>query len=252
MKKFIVLFFIIAIIVNSISISGAYAYSYGDPNEEKIAEVHKQMLVKLDENPPNFTSAQKLFETVKEEIDMHMGPEPAKIVLQNMKDKDKKATIENMEKLLVLNIARRLTSIEKNFSEYDTSKRLLAKGFATYKALSAKVEAENPEIDKKIKEDFDQALEALGNPGLFGVGKKEPDIEAFKQSKDDILNSLKKEFNMKSLEVGHFSENATETETGIQKKDWTDISNIRNWIPIVIIVGVLIAVIIFVIRRRSK
>lgn len=251
MKKLSVLFFIVTIIVNSLSISDASAYSYGDPNEEKVAEVYKGMVTKLDETPPNFTSAKKLFETVKEEIDMHMGPEPAKLILKNIEAEDKKATLENMEKLLVLNIARRLESIENNFKEYDTTKRLLAKGFATYEALSPKVEAENPDNDKKIRTDFDQSLEALGNPGLFGVGKKEANLEAFKENKEEILNSLKTEFKLKSLEVGHFSESATEQQsTG--KKDWTDISNIRNWIPLILIVGVIIAVIIFVIRKRRK
>ena len=49
-----------------------------------------------------------------------------------------------MDELLVLNIARRLESVEQNFSEFDTSKRLLAKGYATYEALSPKIEAKNP------------------------------------------------------------------------------------------------------------
>lgn len=250
MKKFSLLFFTIALIFNSIPLTSAFAYSYGDPNEEKVAEVYKEMLVKLDENPPNYNSAKKNFETVKEEIDMHMGPDPAKLILKNLKDKDKEAAISNMEKLLVLNIARRLESIEKNFAEYDTTKKLLAKAYATYDALSPKVEAEKPENDKKIRTDFDQALEALGNPGLFGVGKKEASLDAFKENKEEILNSLKTEFNIKSLDVGHFSESAT--ESGTAKKDWTDISNIRNWIPLVLIAGIIIAVILVVIRRRRK
>jgi hypothetical protein len=250
MKKFSILFFIVAILFYNISNNGAFAYSYGDPNEEKLAEVYKEMLVKLDENPPNFSAAQKLYETQKEEIDMHMGPEPSKLIMANINDKDKEAAIINMEKLLVLNVARRLENIEKNFSEYDTSKKLLAKGFATYDALAPKVEAENPDTDKKIRADFDQALEALGNPGLFGVGKKEANLDAFKENKVEILNSLKTEFKLKSLEVGHFSESTTEQNTG--KKDWTDISNIRNWIPLILIAGVIIAVIIFVIRKRRK
>ncbi|WP_423801417.1 hypothetical protein [Neobacillus sp. SAB-20_R2A] len=251
MKKFSVLFFITFLIINALSIHGVEAYSYGDPNEEKVAEVYKEMLVKLDENPPNFTAAKKVYESVQEEIDMHMGPEPSKLILKNLADEDKQALTDNMEKLLVLNIARRLDSIENNFSEYETTKRLLAKGFATYEALSPKVEAEHPENDKKIRADFDEALQALGNPGLFGVGKKEASLDSFKQNKDEILDTLKSEFKIKSLEVGHFSESATESNAG-GKKDWTDVSNIRNWIPLILIAAVIIAVVIFVVRRRRK
>lgn len=244
------LFFCLSMILILINANppAAHAYSYGDPNEEKVAEVYKEMQLKLDEDPPNYSAAKSLFETVKEEIDMHMGTEPGEIIIQNLNDKDQEATEENMEKLLILNIARRLESIEKNFKEYDNSKKLLAKGFATYQALSPKVENRNPDIDKKIKADFDAALESLGNPGLFGVGKKPSDLQAFTDNKDEILNALKQEFKIASLEVGHFTESVEEQGPG--KKDWTDLSNIRNWIPLILIVAVLAAVIFVGIRKR--
>ena len=228
----------------------AYAYTYGDPNKEELAEAYKEMLIELDKNPPDFSTARKHYETVKEEVDMHMGPEPSNIILQNLEDQDKEQTIENMDELLVLNIARRLENVENNFTEFDTSKRLLAKGFATYEALSPKIEAKNPDLDKEMKAEFDEALESLGNPGLFGVGQTEADIEAFKASKEMILSRLQTEFNIKSLEVGHFSESAAETET--KNQDWTDLSNIRNWIPIIIIVAVIVAVVVVAVRKRKS
>jgi hypothetical protein len=249
MKKAIFFCFSLILILINGNPQSANAYSYGDPNEEKVAEVYKEMQLKLDENPPNFQAAKSLFETVKEEIDMHMGKEPGEVIVKSLNDEDKEAAIENMEKLLVLNVARRLESIEKNFEEYDNSKKLLAKGFATYQALSSKVEADNPEADKQIKDDFDAALASLGNPGLFGVGKKPSDIEAFKNYKEEILTTLQKEFNLASLEVGHFTESATEEE-GTGKKDWTDLSNIRNWIPLILIVVVIAAVVFIGIRKR--
>jgi hypothetical protein len=248
MKKALFFCFSLILILINGNPQPASAYSYGDPNEEKVAEAYKEMQLKLDEDPPNFSAATSLFETVKEEVDMHMGTEPGEVIMKSLKDQDKEATIDNMEKLLVLNIARRLESIEKNFEEYDTTKKLLAKGFATYQALSPKVEANNAEADKEIKADFDAALSALGNPGLFGVGKKPSDIEAFKTSKQEILDSLQKEFKLASLEVGHFTETVEEEGTG--KKEWTDLSNIKNWIPIIIIVGIIAAVVFIGIRKR--
>jgi hypothetical protein len=249
MKKTVISFLLLILILNGLVTNRASAYSYGDPNEEKVAEVYKEIVIKLDENPPNFSTAKELYGTIKEEIDMHMGKDPSTVILKDIDAKDKEKTIKNLEELMVLNIARRLESIEKNFKEYDTSKRLLAKAFATYEALSPKVEAKNPETDKAIRKDFDEALNSLGNPGLFGVGKKEADLEAFKASKDKILSDLKKEFNIKTLEVGHFSESATETNSG--KKDWTDVSNFKNWIPIILIVGLIAGVVYYSIRKRK-
>jgi hypothetical protein len=250
MTKRMLLPFIVIFLLTQVFSTTANAYSYGDPNKEELAEVYKKMLLELDKNPPDFNTARKHYETVKEEVDMHMGPDPSKIIMQNFEDKDKEQTIENMDELLVLNIARRLENVESNFSEFDTSKRLLAKGFATYEALSPKIEAKNSDLDKDIKAEFDKALESLGNPGLFGVGQKEADQESFIASKEKILSTLQTEFNIKSLEVGHFSESATETEQ-VKNNDWTDLSNIRNWIPIIIIVAV-IAFVIFVAKRKKK
>jgi hypothetical protein len=250
MTKRMLLPFIVIFLLTQVFSTTANAYSYGDPNKEELAEVYKKMLLELDKNPPDFNTARKHYETVKEEVDMHMGPDPSKIIMQNFEDKDKEQTIENMDELLVLNIARRLENVESNFSEFDTSKRLLAKGFATYEALSPKIESKNSDLDKDIKAEFDKALESLGNPGLFGVGQKEADQEAFITSKEKILSTLQTEFNIKSLEVGHFSESATETEQ-VKNNDWTDLSNIRNWIPIIIIVAV-IAFVIFVAKRKRK
>jgi hypothetical protein len=248
MKKQILFAFTVIFLFTNVFSLTAYAYTYGDPNKEELAEVYKKMVLELDKNPPDFSTARKHYETVKEEVDMHMGPDPSKIFLQNIEDKDKEQTIKNMNELLVLNIARRLENVEKNFSEFDTSKRLLAKGFATYEALSPKIEAKNPDLDKEIKAEFDKALESLGNPGLFGVGQKESELETFKESKEMILSKLQTEFDIKSLEVGHFSESATETEN--ENKDWTDLSNLRNWIPLIIIVVVIIAVVLMARRKR--
>ncbi|PFA61861.1 hypothetical protein CN378_22005 [Bacillus sp. AFS015802] len=248
MKKTFITSVLVFVFINMMLSSQASAYSYGDPSEEKIAEAYKEIMIKLDEDPPNYSESKKIYETVREEVDQHMGEEPSKVILENLENKEKEQAIENLDELLVLNIARRLEGIDKNFSEYDTSKRLLAKGFATYKTLSPKVEGKNPELDQKIRTEFDQALESLGNPGLFGVGTKESDQDAFKQSKTFIMDSLQKEFNIKSLEVGHFAESATEEAS--QKQEWTDISNLKNWVPIVVIVVVLAAAIVYAVRKR--
>jgi hypothetical protein len=249
MKKFLLSCLLLMLALTHSFPLSAKAYTYGDPNEEALAEAYKKMLIELDKNPPDYATAEKHFNTVKEEVDMHMGPEPSEVILQNLEKKDKEQAISNLDQLLVLNIARRLENVDKNFSEYETSKRLLAKGFATYEALSPKVEARNPEVDKEIKSEFDKALNSLGNPGLFGVGQKEADQKAFDASKDQIFSLLQKEFDLKSLKVGHFTESATDVSS--KKNDWTDISNLRNWLPLVIIVVIIAAIVIFTIRKRK-
>lgn len=253
MMKKVLFFLTIAIFtLNAILPLSAYAYSYGDPNEEKVAEVYKSMKEKLNENPPNFNDAKSLFETVKEEIDMHMGTEPAETVLKDIEEKDKDQVIKDMQKILVLNIARRLDNVEKDFDNYDTNKKLIAKAFATYEALSPTIQENDQALDKSLRENFNNILSSLGNPGLFGVGKKQADINLFKQNKETVYKELQKQFNLKSLKVGHFSEGqASEQMTQTETKDWTDLSNIKNWIPIIVLVVVIIGIIIFAKRRKK-
>lgn len=253
MKKTLFLCFSLIIILSNSFIQSAAAYTYGDPNKEELAEVYNEMLIELSKTPPDYTTAKKHFETIKEEIDMHMGPEPGTVIVENLDNEEKEEAISNLDKLLVLNIARRMDSVENNFEEFDTSKKLMAKAFATYEALSSKVEGENPELDEEIRAQFEGALDALGNPGLFGVGEKQADIEKFKSAKEGILIPLQEQFGLESLDVGHFSESASEAEKdNVKNSNWTDISNLKNWVPLILIVAVIAAAVLFGLRRRSK
>jgi len=253
MKRILLFFSLILIFIINVIPLNVHAYSYGDPNEEKVAEAYKQMKEKLNQEPPSFAEAKAIYETVQEEIDMHMGTEPSQIILKTLEEEDKEAVIENMEKILVLNIARRLENVEKNFNQYDTSKKLLAKAFATYEALSPVVEAKDSALNQKMRDEFDRALQSLGNPGLFGVGKKESNIDDFKKSKEVILTSLQKQFGLKSLEVGHFTESAAEEENfeAAGKKEWTDLSKIKNWLPLIVLVVVIGSVIVYARTKRG-
>lgn len=248
MKKLLFFSLMLLVILTSVPIS-SFAYSYGDPNEEAVAEAYKEMVAKVQEK--KFDEVKAIYETVQKEIDMHMGPEPSAIILEAIENKDEDTIISAMQKVLVLNVARRLENVEKNFDHYDTSKRLLAKAFATYKALSPIVQQKDAQLDEKLKQQFDIALQSLGNPGLFGVGKKQSNINQFKESKDTILQALQDQFELESIETGHFTEEDLERLAAAKKKEWTDLSNVKNWIPIVVIVGVIVAVVVYAIRKRK-
>lgn len=251
MKKPVVI--LLGLLLIFTNLNQVFAYSYGDPNEEAVAEVYKKMVTYLNEEPPNFNSATDIFNTVKEELDMHMGTEPAETVLNHLETKDKDQVIHDMQKVLVLNIARRLESIENDFGDFDTSKKLLAKAFATYQALSPVIENQDSEADQQLRDAFDTALESLGNPGLFGVGKKEQDKGLFIEKKQFIVEGLQEQFDMPSIEVGHFNDSGEDIEeSNVNKNDWIDLSDIKNWIPILVLVAVILGVIFYVSRKRRQ
>ena len=59
MKRIITSLFVSIFLLFSVQPT-AFAYSYGNPNEEKVAEAYKQMVTKLDENPANFKEAKSI------------------------------------------------------------------------------------------------------------------------------------------------------------------------------------------------
>ncbi len=255
MKKRILSSFFILTIICTLGVPNlAHAYSYGDPTEEKVAEAYTEMSAKLNESPPNFDEANQIFASVKDEIQLHMGDDAVQAVQRELDNEDKEAVITNMQQVLVLNIARRLENVEDDFEEYDTTRKLVGKADATYKKLSPIVKENDAELDQTIKSEFETILDSLGNPGLFGVGEKESNEEQFTKSKKVILNGLQQYFDMKSVEIGHFGESATEEEgaNGNEKTDWTDLGQLSNWLPIIILVGVIIAVVIYATRKRRR
>lgn len=226
----------------------AMAYSYGNPNEEALATAYKNFAAKLAVNPPDYAGAKAEFDPLKAEVDQHMGPEPAKAIYDALDKQNKDGAIKSFQQTLVLNVARRMHSIESDFANYKDGKLLLAKGLATYEALSPLVKEKDAQLDTDIRAAFDKSLESLGNPGLFGVGVKEADPNLFKTSQDTILNGLMKVFEMKELKVGHFAADNGAT-SGTSTSD-TGTAAWKNWLPLVLIAVVFLAVVVWAMRRK--
>ncbi|KMM37470.1 hypothetical protein [Guptibacillus hwajinpoensis] len=244
----------IVVLISTLSVPDlAQAYSYGDPTEEIVAEAYVEMSAKLNESPPKYEEANEIFASVSDEIKLHMGDDAVQAVQSELDDENKEAVIKNMQEILVLNISRRLEGVEQDFEEYDTTRKLVGKADATYKKLSPVVKQDNQDLDETIKAEFETLLNSLGNPGLFGVGEKESDKEQFIESKKIILDGLKAQFDMKSVEIGHFGESATDEETASNgKTEWTDLGQLSNWLPLVLLIVVIASVVIYTKRRRRS
>ncbi|MBO8171437.1 MAG: hypothetical protein H0Z33_06025 [Bacillaceae bacterium] len=247
--KRLIFFLLCLFILFTLHIQQAMAYSYGDPSEELVAEVYKVMAEELEKASPDFEAAEEAFRTVEEEVQLHMGSDWVEQVNQGLADEDKALTLQTMQKILVLNIARRLENVETNFEDYNTSRILLAKAYSTYEALSLDVREQDKALDEEIRKKFDLALEALGNPGLFGVGQKESDPDTFIETKDWILSQLQDYFQLESLDVGHFTEEDP-AETGQPNKTPVAKGGTSNWLPLLVIVLVIVAVLIYTWRKR--
>jgi chemotaxis protein histidine kinase CheA len=171
--------------------TGVFAYSYGDPSQEDVAETFKLIVAKLNASTPDWAGALDAYKVRRSEIASHFG-EPIALTLDaNFEAKKKEALIDNYKAVLVLNMKRRFDYVEKDINDYSKAKLLLAKAKGTFDVLQPYVEAKIPNEVSSIVEAFNLALEALGNPGLFGVGQIPVNEEEYKKQVGYIHQTLK-------------------------------------------------------------
>lgn len=170
--------------------ASAMAYSYGDANTEDVAETFKLIQSSVGNGGSDWGAAEGAYKERRAELVAHFGEGVGTTLDANFKAKDSKLVISNFKAVLVMNLDRRFTYALQGIDDYAGAKLLLAKAKATYDALEPYMESGNAEINKA----FDAALEALGNPGLFGVGKKPVQPDVFEEKVDFIYGKVKPQF----------------------------------------------------------
>lgn len=102
-------------------------------------------------------------------------------LLNASKQKNASKIKQLLDHSLVLEIKELLDQVEKNFDKYQKSRLLLIK---TKKHLKALTKERKPmKVMKKI-------LKSIGNPGLMGMGEKEPNKEMFEENKKLLLRMV--------------------------------------------------------------
>lgn len=175
--------------------TSALAYSYGDANTEDVAETFKLVQTSIGDGANDWNAAEGAYKERRAELVSHFGEGIGATLDANFQAKDSKAVIANFKAVLVMNLDRRFTYALQGIDDYAASKLLLAKAKATYDTLQPYMDSSKDEIDKA----FDAALDALGNPGLFGVGKKPVQPDVFKGKVDFIYGKVKPLFPYKAF-----------------------------------------------------
>lgn len=237
-----------------LSTSYASAYSYGKPDEEPIAEAYKKAAAALAKDQPDYKTAKAELQTVRKEIEQHaeMGPGLAEAISQQLEQENGDQALYYWRQVLVRNIERRLNNVEKNFNDYANNKVLLAKANGTYQVLALHLQQKDPALVKELETEFQNALTALGNPGLFGVGQKAADQTLFIQSSKKIKAELIQEYIPQSETIvsggkGHVKVGES---SGVEAASDNPLA---KWIPLLVIVGViLVSIIVFMYLGKRK
>ncbi|MFC5647747.1 hypothetical protein ACFPYJ_01185 [Paenibacillus solisilvae] len=176
----------------ALSPTGVWAYSYGSADSEDVAETFKLVVSSLGQSPADWDGALAAHKARRSEIASHFGESVAVTLDKNFASRKAAQTISNYKSILVMNIDRRFENAVQSIDDYAKAKLLLAKAKATFDTLAPYAEAKlSASKMDGIKGDFDKALDAIGNPGLFGVGQKDADKKALEAAVNSIYSTIK-------------------------------------------------------------
>ncbi|MGY3856316.1 hypothetical protein [Aeromonas intestinalis] len=164
----------------------AQAYSYAAAGKEPLIDAREQLLTAASEGQ----DASAVLAGLSEELgylEQHH-----KVVLQAplaeaIKAKDVAATQTLLNRAYKAEIERRLEGAGQNLGDYQTAKVLVVKS----KRFLDLILPALSETDRKAADGaLAKVLEAIGNPGVFGVGAKTADPEAFKAAEQALMTVL--------------------------------------------------------------
>ena len=102
-------------------------------------------------------------------------------LLNASKQKDAAKVKQLLDHSLVLEIKELLNQVAENFDNYQKSRLLIVKAKKHLKALTK---------DKKPMKVMKKILKSIGNPGLMGMGKREPNKEMFEENRKLLLEMI--------------------------------------------------------------
>lgn len=243
MKRFLtvsLLFLMISILVMP---GSALAYSYGHPGEEELAEGYKEFEKYV--NQDDWENAMLVPESFKNEFDLYFQ-DAYEVMQVAFEEQDKQLALSAYQSALRQNIERRLKFANEQFDDYGQAKLLLAKARGTFKVLEPIVaEKQGQQFVDDIYQAYDENLTALGNPGLFGVGKVESDRDTFVKETTYIVDQLRPIFPVPMMEEG--SGHLVEEEEPSLAMD----TNEDIWLWLTIIFATIL-IVLLVLRKLKK
>lgn len=177
------------LVIALFSFSTLQAYSYASAGKEPTLDGQDGILNAINEN--DFKKASEVFIKYKDQykyLNDEFNKELYNSLESSIKNKDKKNIVKWLRVSLALEVERRLDGGLKNINDFNVSKVMLAKANKYYKIISGSLDFK---VNKKLKNAMKNCIASIGNPGLFGVGAKEANIEEYKKNQEIALEILK-------------------------------------------------------------
>ncbi|WP_421235576.1 hypothetical protein [Aeromonas enteropelogenes] len=164
----------------------AQAYSYAAAGKEPLIDAREQLLTAASEGQ----DASETLKGLADELDyleQHHKVELQVPLAAAIKSKDAAATAALLNRAYKAEIERRLDGAKQNLGDYQTAKVLVVKSKRFLDVIL-------PSLSEGDRQAADQALakvlDAIGNPGVFGVGAKPADATAFAEAEKALMAVL--------------------------------------------------------------
>ena len=177
-------------LIGSLSIKPASAYSYAAAGKEPLIEASEAFYKAFNDDA--YEDLQKIYLPFRKEIEYLDINHDEGLLLSfddAVAEKDDKLIINALNRAVIADISRRLNAALINIENYQMAKILIIKSKQLYDIMAQSYGAGKRQT---IYNNLDICLNAIGNPGIFGVGKKPADATVYKSALDKILSILAK------------------------------------------------------------
>jgi len=166
----------------------AGAYSYAAAGAEPLIDAREAVLAALAKGDAD--AARQAVEQAADELaylDEHQALDLRAALARALSAGDAQAADRVLLRGFAAEIRRRLAAAKENAGDYPVAKSLVVRS----KRFLDLVAPHLPATDRaSAQSSLAACLEALGNPGLFGVGAREPEPAVFAQHADRVIASL--------------------------------------------------------------
>lgn len=164
----------------------AQAYSYAAAGKEPLIDAREQLLTAASEGQDASETLKGLADELGY-LEQHHKVELQAPLAAAIKSKDAAATAALLNRAYKAEIERRLDGAKQNLGDYQTAKVLVVKSKRFLDVIL-------PSLSEGDRQAADQALakvlDAIGNPGVFGVGAKPADATAFAEAEKALMAVL--------------------------------------------------------------
>ncbi|MFQ2243587.1 hypothetical protein [Aeromonas enteropelogenes] len=164
----------------------AQAYSYAAAGKEPLIDAREQLLTAASEGQDASETLRGLADELGY-LEQHHKVELQAPLAAAIKSKDAAATAALLNRAYKAEIERRLDGAKQNLDDYQTAKVLVVKSKRFLDVIL-------PSLGEGDRQAADQALarvlDAIGNPGVFGVGAKPADAKAFADAEKALMAVL--------------------------------------------------------------